>query len=59
MQEEKIIEVRRLSAGYAGRTILSDVSFDVRQGEIFIILGGSGSGNIRRCPAKFSSAAKT
>jgi len=44
MQEEKIIEVRRLSAGYAGRTILSDVSFDVRQGEIFIILGGSGSG---------------
>ncbi len=44
MQEDKIIEVRRLSAGYAGRTILSDVSFDVRQGEIFIILGGSGSG---------------
>ena len=44
MQEEKIIEVRRLSAGYAGRTILSEVSFDVRQGEIFIILGGSGSG---------------
>ena len=41
MQEEKIIEVRRLSAGYAGRTILSDVSFDVRQWEIFIILGGS------------------
>ncbi len=44
MEEEKIIEVKKLSVGYAGRVILSNVSFDVRRGEIFIILGGSGSG---------------
>ena len=44
MGEEKIIEVKKLSVGYAGRVILRNVSFDVRRGEIFIILGGSGSG---------------
>jgi len=44
MNEETIIDVRSLTAGYAGRVILRDVSFSVRRGEIFIILGGSGSG---------------
>jgi phospholipid/cholesterol/gamma-HCH transport system ATP-binding protein len=44
MIEETIIDVRSLTAGYAGRVILRDVSFSVRRGEIFIILGGSGSG---------------
>jgi phospholipid/cholesterol/gamma-HCH transport system ATP-binding protein len=44
MKADDIIEVRKLTAGYAGREILRDVSFNVRRGEIFIILGGSGSG---------------
>lgn len=44
MREDPIIDVRRLTAGYAGRVILRDISFRVRRGEIFIILGGSGSG---------------
>lgn len=44
MKDETIIEVKGLTAGYAGREILRDVSFTVRRGEIFIILGGSGSG---------------
>lgn len=44
MDTEAIIEVRGLAAGYAGRAILSDVSFRVRRGEVFMILGGSGSG---------------
>ena len=44
MNDEKIIEVRGLTAGYAGRVILRDLSFSVRSGEIFVILGGSGSG---------------
>ncbi len=33
-----------MDAGYPGAVILHDVSFDVRKGEIFILLGGSGCG---------------
>ena len=44
MKKSNIIEVKNLTAGYAGRVVLRDISFDVRHGEIFIILGGSGSG---------------
>lgn len=44
MGGETIIEVKKLTAGYGGRTILRDISFTVERGEIFIILGGSGSG---------------
>lgn len=39
-----VIRVRGLRAGYDGRAILDDVSFDVRRGEVFVILGGSGCG---------------
>lgn len=38
------IEVRALCAGYAGRVVLNGVSFSVRRGEVFMILGGSGCG---------------
>lgn len=38
------IQVEGLSAGYAGRTVLRDLSFRVGAGEIFVILGGSGCG---------------
>ncbi len=41
---EPVIEVRGLHAAFDGRTIFHDVSFDVRPGEIFVILGGSGCG---------------
>ena len=41
---EAIIRLERVDAGYPGRTILKDVSFDVRRGEIFVLLGGSGCG---------------
>ncbi len=44
MDEAEIIQVRGLTAGYAGRVILQDISFSVRRGEVFMILGGSGSG---------------
>jgi phospholipid/cholesterol/gamma-HCH transport system ATP-binding protein len=43
-QNEPIIHVNRLTAGYEERVILENVSFDVYPGEIFIILGGSGCG---------------
>ncbi len=44
MANEPIIEVRNLTAGYGKTAILEDVSFEVRRGEIFGILGGSGCG---------------
>jgi len=39
-----IIEVRNLTAAYDGNVVIDDISFDVYEGEIFVILGGSGSG---------------
>jgi len=42
--EEPIIRVRGLTAGYGDVVLLDNVSFDVRRGEVFVILGGSGSG---------------
>jgi phospholipid/cholesterol/gamma-HCH transport system ATP-binding protein len=39
-----IIRVRDLTAGYDHHVILKDVTFDVRTGEVFCILGGSGCG---------------
>jgi phospholipid/cholesterol/gamma-HCH transport system ATP-binding protein len=41
---KKIIEVKRLTAGYQGGITFDDISFDVKAGEVFIILGGSGCG---------------
>jgi len=38
------IEVAQLQCGYDGRTILKDVSFRVKSGEIFFVIGGSGCG---------------
>jgi phospholipid/cholesterol/gamma-HCH transport system ATP-binding protein len=39
-----ILEVRNLTARYGETTVLQDVSFDVRRGEILVIIGASGSG---------------
>jgi len=41
---DAVVRVRDLVAAYAGRVVLEDVSFDVRRGEVFVILGGSGCG---------------
>ena len=41
---ENIIEVEHVTAGYPDAVILDDVSFSVKKGEIFILLGGSGCG---------------
>lgn len=38
------IEVIGLTCGYEGRTVLKEISFQVRAGEIFFIIGGSGCG---------------
>lgn len=42
--DEPIIQVRGVTAAYGDFVILEDVSFDVRRGEVFVILGGSGCG---------------
>jgi len=42
--DNNIIRVEHLTAQYDDRVILEDISFDVKAGEIFIILGGSGCG---------------
>jgi phospholipid/cholesterol/gamma-HCH transport system ATP-binding protein len=38
------ISVRGLKMGYGTRVLLENASFDVKRGEIMVILGGSGSG---------------
>ena len=41
---ETVITARGVAMGFGGRIIFKDVSFDVRRGEVFVILGGSGCG---------------
>jgi phospholipid/cholesterol/gamma-HCH transport system ATP-binding protein len=39
-----IIEVEHLTLGYGERVVLEDLTFSVPAGDVFVILGGSGSG---------------
>lgn len=39
-----IVELKHVDAGYPGAVILRDVSLQIRRGEIFVLLGGSGCG---------------
>ncbi len=41
---EAIIRVDHLTARYGDNLVFDDVSFEVRRGEVFVILGGSGCG---------------
>ena len=41
---ETVIRVADLAARFGGRTVFERVSFEVRRGEVFVILGGSGCG---------------
>ncbi len=45
MSEKKtVIDVKNLTVGYGDFILMKDISFDVKQGDIFIIMGGSGCG---------------
>ena len=44
MNDETVINVENLAVSFGPRTIFKDVSFEVKRGEVFIILGGSGCG---------------
>ena len=42
--QEPIIRVENLTAAYGETVIIDNISFEVRKGEVFVILGGSGCG---------------
>ena len=44
MDNGNVIEIRDLTAGFDGRTVLDNISLEVRRNEIFVILGSSGGG---------------
>ncbi|PIE19356.1 MAG: ABC transporter ATP-binding protein [Proteobacteria bacterium] len=43
-EREPVISVKKLKAGYGEKVIINDVSFEVPQGEIVCLIGGSGCG---------------
>ncbi len=44
IETDAVIRTEGLSVRFGDRTIFKDVTFEVRRGEIFVILGGSGCG---------------
>jgi phospholipid/cholesterol/gamma-HCH transport system ATP-binding protein len=44
MDDENIIEVSGVTAGYGKIVVLKNIDFTVKRGEIFVIMGGSGCG---------------
>jgi phospholipid/cholesterol/gamma-HCH transport system ATP-binding protein len=44
MADDVVIRVENFTAAYEGKTVIDDISFDVKRGEVFVILGGSGCG---------------
>lgn len=44
IKNDNIINVRNLTIKYGNLTVLNNVSFDIKKGEIFVIVGGSGCG---------------
>ena len=46
-----LLKVENLAIGFPGKPVLHDLNFEVRPGEVFVILGGSGGGKstLLRC----------
>ncbi|MDD3044143.1 MAG: ATP-binding cassette domain-containing protein [Candidatus Delongbacteria bacterium] len=44
MEKENVIEIKNLTAGFDGRTVLENISLEIKRNEIFVILGSSGGG---------------
>ena len=43
-QSEPVIQIENFSCGYGAHRVLENVSLEVKQHEIFVIMGGSGTG---------------
>jgi len=43
-EQDTVVQVENLKAAYGGLVIFEGVSFEVKRGEVFVILGGSGCG---------------
>ena len=43
-KSDNIIEVEHFKISFAGKTVIKDLSFNVKRGEIFGLLGSNGSG---------------
>ena len=50
MNKTEIIKVENLSTSFGENIVHKDISFSVKEGEIFGVLGGSGSG--KKCTCK-------
>ena len=44
---EPFITAKNLTIAYGARLIVSNIDFTVNRGDIFVIMGGSGSGKAR------------
>lgn len=44
MDNENVIEIKNLTAGFDGKTVLENISLEIKRNEIFVILGSSGGG---------------
>ena len=42
--QDAAISLDKVAAGYGGKAVLEGISFNIKRGEIFILLGGSGCG---------------
>ncbi|MCC7274129.1 MAG: polyamine ABC transporter ATP-binding protein, partial [Alphaproteobacteria bacterium] len=43
MADPPVVEVEHLRSGFGTTVLFDDISFTVARGEVFVILGGSGS----------------